>query len=149
MSLQCRPSSFGSVQLTVGEEMTIKEFQDCRHGCSLAYQNETILAILNFHVSPYLSPSFGLIRITVREEMSFGGLFECRHGMISAIFQCQLNLTYALGRCGLKNFKMVAVAVFLDIGMKRLQQFWIYISHQCLPSSLGLIWLRVGEQMWF
>ena len=52
MSLRCLPSSFSSIQLTLWEEMSYEEFQDGRCGDHLGYQNGTILAILNLHVSP-------------------------------------------------------------------------------------------------
>ena len=45
------PSSFGSIGLTVWEEMSLEEFQDGCHGCHLGYWNETILAILNLCVT--------------------------------------------------------------------------------------------------
>ena len=52
MSLQCLPSSFGSIQLTVLEEMSFEEFQVVRHGGHFGYQNGTILANLNLYVAP-------------------------------------------------------------------------------------------------
>ena len=61
MSLRCFPSSFGSIQLTVWEEMSFEEFQDGSHG----YRNGTILAILNLYVAPMppitfrLNPTYG------------------------------------------------------------------------------------------
>ena len=49
MTLRCLPSSFGSIWLTVLEEMWFEEFQDGGH---LGHWNRTILAILNFHNTP-------------------------------------------------------------------------------------------------
>ena len=51
MSLQCFPSSFGSIWLMVWEEMLFEEFQDGSYGGPLGYRNGTILAILNPHVA--------------------------------------------------------------------------------------------------
>ena len=68
MSFRCLPSSFGSIQPTVWEEMSFDEFQDGRHGDHLGYQNGTILAILNLYNAPMPPIRF------------------------------QLNLTYGLGR---------------------------------------------------
>ena len=45
------PIKFGSIGLTVWEEMSFEEFQDGRHGGHLGYWNGTILAILNFCVT--------------------------------------------------------------------------------------------------
>ena len=47
VSLWCFPLSFGSIQLTVWEEMSFEEFQD---GCH-RYRKGTILAILNLYVT--------------------------------------------------------------------------------------------------
>ena len=52
-------------------------------------------------------------------------------------------------RCCFKNFKMAAVAVFLDIGTEQIQPFWIFVSLWCLSSSFGSIQLTVWEQMSF
>ena len=46
------PSSFGSIQLIVWEEMSFEEFQNGRHGSHLGYQNKTVLASLNLYVTP-------------------------------------------------------------------------------------------------
>ena len=45
------PSSFGSIQLKVWEEMSFEEFQYGHHGGHLGYQNVIILAILNLCVT--------------------------------------------------------------------------------------------------
>ena len=45
MSLWCLPSSFGSIWLTVWEEVSFEEF----HGGHLGYRTRTILAILNLY----------------------------------------------------------------------------------------------------
>ena len=63
MSLQCLPSSFGSIWPTVWEEMSFEEFQDGHHGGHLGYQNGTILAILNALMPPIkflLNLTYGL-----------------------------------------------------------------------------------------
>ena len=48
MSLQCLPSSFGSIGPTVWVEMLFVEFQNGRHP---GFQNKMILAILNLYVT--------------------------------------------------------------------------------------------------
>ena len=59
-SLRCLPSSFGSVRLTVREEMSFEG------GGHLGYRNRTILAILNLCVTVMppikfqLNPTYGL-----------------------------------------------------------------------------------------
>ena len=60
MSLRCLPSSFGSLQLTVWEEMSFEEFQDGRHGGHLGYRNRMLLAILNLHVATMPPTKFHL-----------------------------------------------------------------------------------------
>ena len=52
MSLQCLPSTFSSIGLTVWEELLFEDFQDGRNGSYLGYRNGTILAILNLYVAP-------------------------------------------------------------------------------------------------
>ena len=51
MLLQCLPSSFSSIWLTVWV-MAFEDFQDGRHGSRLGYRNGTILEILNLYVGP-------------------------------------------------------------------------------------------------
>ena len=70
--------------------MSFEEFQDGHHGGHLAYQNETILAILNLCVTVMPPIKFGSIRLMVCEEMSFeefqdGGHLGYRNGTILAI----------------------------------------------------------------
>ena len=50
MSSRCLPSSFGSIWLAAWEKMWFEEFQNGGH---LGYWNRRILAILNFHNTPY------------------------------------------------------------------------------------------------
>ena len=109
MSLRCFPSSFGSIQLTVCEEMLFKEFQDGHHGGHLGYWNRTILEILNLYVTPMppikfrLNPTYGLF-----EEFQDG-----HHSNSESLCHCdashqvwaQSNLLFRR-RCHLKNFKM-------------------------------------------
>ena len=44
MLLRCLPSSFGSIQLTVWEEMLFEDFQDGPHGDCLGYRYSTSFA---------------------------------------------------------------------------------------------------------
>ena len=50
--------------------MSYEEFQDGRHGGHLVYRNETILAILIFHVSTMLPTKFQLNPTYGSGEMS-------------------------------------------------------------------------------
>ena len=68
MLLQCLPSNFSSIWLTVWEEMLFEEFQDGHCGDHLGHQNRMILAILNLYVTLMLSIKFWLNPI-----YSFGG----------------------------------------------------------------------------
>ena len=54
------PLSFGSIQLTVCEEMSFEKFPDGHRFGHLGYRNEIILAILNLHVSTMLPTKFRL-----------------------------------------------------------------------------------------
>ena len=60
VSMWCFPSSFGSIQFKIWEEMSFEEFRDGHHGSHLAYQNGTILAILNLYNTPMLPIKFWL-----------------------------------------------------------------------------------------
>ena len=60
MSPQCLPSSFGSIWLTLQEQMRFEDFQDSHLGGHLKYQTRTILAILNLYVTPMPPIKFGL-----------------------------------------------------------------------------------------
>ena len=61
----CHCDTSHQVSSTVWEEMSFKEFKDCRHGSHLGYRNGTILSILNLHVTTMpptkfqLNPSYG------------------------------------------------------------------------------------------
>ena len=66
MSLRCFPSSFGSIQLMVWEEMSFDDFQDGHRGGHLGYWNRMILAILNLYITSmppikfWFNPTYGL-----------------------------------------------------------------------------------------
>ena len=83
------PIKFGSVRLTVWEDMSFEEFQDGHRGGHLEYLNGPILAILNLCVT------------------------------VVPLIKFWLNPTYGWKKCRLKNFKMAAMATVLDIGSKR------------------------------
>ena len=113
--LQCFPSSFRSIQLTVWEKMSFEEFQYGCHGGHLGYQNGTILAFTISMSLRCLPSSFGSIGPMVWEDMSFeefqdgrhGSLLAYRNGRILVILNLciapmppikfQLNQTYGLG----------------------------------------------------
>ena len=52
ISPQCLPPNFGSIWLTIREQMRFEDFQDGHLGDHLRYWNRTILAILKLHVDP-------------------------------------------------------------------------------------------------
>ena len=134
MSLQCLPSSFGSIQFTVWEEMSFEEFQDGRHGGHLSYRNRTVLAILNLCRSD-ASHQVSAQSDMVLEEMSFEVFQDSRHGShlgyrngkiltilnlypaVMPPIMFWLNLTYGLGKK--KKKKNAAMAAILDIRTKR------------------------------
>ena len=66
MSLRCLPSDFGSIKITVCDEMSFEEFQEGGYSGHIVYRNRTILAILNLYVAPMppikfqLNPIYGL-----------------------------------------------------------------------------------------
>ena len=123
MSLQCFPSSFCSIQLTVSE-MLFEEFQYGCHGGHLGYQYGPILAILNLYVAPMPPIKFWLNWTYCFGGMSFEEFQDGRHGghlgyqnrtilAILNLYNAQmppikfrLNLTSFGRRCGLKNLKM-------------------------------------------
>ena len=119
MSPQCLSPCFGSVWLTIREQMRFKGFQDGSFQDGhlrghFRYLNITMLAILNLYVVP-----------------------------MHPIVWAQSALRF-WRRYHLKNFKMASVAAILDVGMER-----ISMSPQCLPPSFSLIRLPVRAQMSF
>ena len=114
MLLQSLPLRFGSIRLTVWEEMSVEDFQDGRHGSYLGYRNEMILA-LNLHVAPMPLTKFGLAYLGKRNGMILAILNIYVAPSISIKFQLNPNLWFGSG-CSMKNFKM---ASSLDIGMEQ------------------------------
>ena len=43
-------TSFSSIRLAIGEQITTEDFQDGHHGCHLRYLNRMILAILSSEI---------------------------------------------------------------------------------------------------
>ena len=131
--IQCLPSSFSSIQLTVWE-MWFQDFQDGRHGCHLGYQNRTIIPILNLYLTTMPPIKFGSIWHMVWEEMLFGE-FQRQPSWISewndssnSDSLCHSNASHQVWaqsdlrfgrRCPLKNFKITTMAAILDIGSER------------------------------
>ena len=151
MSLRCLPSSFGSIWLTVWEEMSFEDFQDGPRGGHLGNRNETILAILNLCVTMmppikfWLSLTYSLggyvvwrlsrwppSRISERNDFSCSEILW--HCDASHPVSAQSDLRFGR-RCRLKNFK---------IGTELFLQFWISMLPQCLPLNFSLnpTWLR-------
>ena len=130
------PIKFGSIRLTVWEELSFEEFQNGRHGDYPWYRNGTILAILNHCVtmmSPvkfWLHPTYGLGGDVVwsisrwrwrpswiAEQKDFSNSEFLCHCDASHQVLAQSDLRFWRRR-RLKNFKMSAVAAILDIGTK-------------------------------
>ena len=134
ISLRCLSSSFGSIWLTVCEEMSFEEFQDGHHGSHLGYQNRTILANLNLYVALMPSIKFWLNltynlggdviwRVSrwppwrpswISEWNYFSNSESLSHCEASHQVLAQSALQF--GReCRWKNFKMASMAAILDI----------------------------------
>ena len=64
-------TKFGSVRLTVREQITIEDFQDGRGGSYLGYRNKIVLSILNLHVGPMPPVNCDSFRLTIREQIWF------------------------------------------------------------------------------
>ena len=140
MSLQCFPSSFRSIQLSVWEEISFEEFQYGCHGGHLGYQNGTILAILNLYVAPMPPIKFWLTR-------NYG--LGWRPSWISERNYFWLSRTYGLGgdvvwrisrwrHCGHLGYRNGTILAIL-----------ISVLLWCLPSSFGSIRLTIWEEMSF
>ena len=82
MSSEGCPPSVGSIRLRVHKQMWFEDFQDGRRAGHLEYQNGMILTILNLHVARNASH-----QVWTQSELVFGS------------------------RCGLKIFKMAAMAM--------------------------------------
>ena len=71
----CHSNAFHQVSvqtdLWFGRRCGLKNFQDDHHRGHLGYQNKTILAILNLHVTLMPPTKLGLIRISFRMQMWF------------------------------------------------------------------------------
>ena len=110
---RCLPPSFGSIWLTIREQIIFEGFQDGHSGDILRYRNNMILANLNLLIAPMppitwpqsLTPSFDYSDLPFGSRC--GGHLRCRNRLILAILNCyvapmpptkfQLRLTYALG----------------------------------------------------
>ena len=80
MSLQCLPSSLGSICITVWGEISFEEFKDGPRGGHLGCQNRTNLAVLISKSPQCLPLSFSLIQFTVPEQMLFQDFQAGNHG---------------------------------------------------------------------
>ena len=127
MSLQCLLSSFSSIKLMVWEGMSFKEFQDSHSGSHLGYMIETIIAVLNLHVSPMPPTKFRLnppYHLGADADWRFSK-WPPWHDFSSSEFLCHSNASHQVSaqidlrferRCGLKNFEIATMAAILDIG---------------------------------
>ena len=104
--------SFGSIRISVREQITIEDIQDGRNdGCgNLEYCNKMILAILNFHVATiptikfWLNPTYhsGHLRCRNRTILGILTLFVAP---MPPVVLTQSNLQFGW-RCCFKNWKM-------------------------------------------
>ena len=135
VSLWCLPSSFGSIGLTVWEEMSFEEFQDGHHGGHLGHRNGMILAILNLCLTVMPSIKFQLNRTYglggdvverisrwrpswIQERNDFSNSEYLCHCDVSHQVLTQSDLRFGR-RCRLKNFNMATMAAILDIGTEQ------------------------------
>ena len=120
MSLWCLPSSFGSIRLTVWEEMSFEEFQAVYGG----YQNVTILSILNLYVAPmppikfWLNLTYGLGDVVWRISRWLPSWISERNHFSNSESLCRSDASHQVSaqsdlwfgkRCRLKNFKMATM----------------------------------------
>ena len=138
---KCLPPRFGSIWITIQEQMWIENFQD--GGCSdhLGYQNRTILWILNLHVTLMPPIKFQLNPTYSKEEIQdghHGRHFGYRNNFNNSESSCLpnappcpryppppppphthtkfwLNQTYHSGGDVTKIFKMAAMSAILEI----------------------------------
>ena len=133
MLLQCFPSNFCSIQLTVWE-MSFEELQYGCHGSHLGYENGTILAILNLYVASH--------QVLAQSDLRFGRRchlknFKMAPWRLSWLLErndfsnseslCPCDASHQVlaqsklsfgRRCRLKNFKMATMAAILDTRTK-------------------------------
>ena len=167
MSPQCLPQSFSLSWLTVREQITFQDFQAGHHGGHLGSGNGTNLAILNLHVTPIPPAKFGLNptyhsqavvvwwfrrwpqwrTCWILEQDDFLNSESLCCSDASHQVSAQSDLQF--GRCHLTVFKMAGMLTILDIRKEWFYQFYLTMWPKSLPPSLGSIWLRVPEQMWF
>ena len=120
MSRQCLPSSFGSIRLTILEQMWFEDFQDGHRGGYLGYRNKN-----DFGNTESLCHSNALYKVSAQSNLPFG---RRRH---------------------LKNFKMATMAAILNIRTEWFYQFWMSMFSQCLQPCFDFIQLSLRKQMCF
>ena len=141
MSPRCLPSSFGSIWLTVWEEMWSDEF----HGGHLGYWNRMILAILNFHNTPMPPIKFKLnhlpfgsrcdLKIFKMAKMAAMGVswISERNHFSNSKSQCcpdafhqvsALSDLWFRSRQQLKTFKTVAMRAIMDTILMEMSKMW-------------------------
>ena len=172
MPLKCFQSSFGSIQLTVWEEMSFEEYQDGRGG-HLGYRNSTILAIQNLYVAHQVSaqsdlrfgwrcrrPSlisewndFSNSESLCHSDASHQVIAQSDFDSILAILNLyvapmssikfQLNPTYGLHEDVVWRISRWSQSWISEWNDS--EQFWISMSLRCISSSFSSIWLMVWE----
>ena len=110
---QCLPSSLPSIQLTVREQITIEDLQDSRRCCSKIFKKAD-----NISISESLCCFYASNQVLTQSDLWFGR------------------------RCGLKNFKMAAMAAWRPSWISERKDFsnseslcHYDASHQVLAQS--------------
>ena len=129
--------------------------------------NKMILAILNFHNTPIppiklkLNQTYCLgadviwrfsrwrrwLPFWTAKRIGFSNSESLCHSDAPHQVSAQSDLRFGRG-CHLKNFKMATIAAILDIRMEWFLQFWISMSHQCLPLSSAQSDLQFWRIVW-
>ena len=138
----CCPNGFRQVSaqsvFPFWSRYQLKIFTMAAVAANLGSRNKIILAILNLHVTPVPPNKFWLI-LTYHSEAAVVSRFSIwppwlpswiseQNGLSQSEFLCCSDASLQVSapsnlrlerRCRLKNFKMVIVAVILDIGTER------------------------------
>ena len=142
----CHSNASHQWNVPFGKKCRLKIFKYCL-GCHTVYWDKMVLTILNLYDAPMPPSKFklnltygsrGYAVLKKLEGSHHGGHLGYRNGTMLAIESlCRPNASHQVSaqsdvafesRCGLKIFKMAAVAAILDIGTKPLKRFQISID---------------------
>ena len=148
--------------------MLFEEFQDGHHGCHLGCRNGTILAILNFHISPMLPTKFWLNQtyflwanvVWTRwpSWISKWNYFSNSESLCCSDASHQVSAQSNLGfgrRCHLTNFKMAAylryqnrtILAILNLHVFQISptKFWLNPTYHL---GADVVWWFLGWPPW-